>query len=70
MAIRKGNVMLQVSVPKEIVESMDIVCKGISEKLKRKVSKGNLITDIYVQWLEFQGKQIENTLKKEVKEKC
>lgn len=57
--IRKGNVMLQVSVPKEIAESMDKVSKAISKKLKRPYTKGMLVSDIYSQWLAFQNQEIQ-----------
>ena len=66
MAIKKGNVMLQVSVPEEIRDSLQKVSKAISKKLKRPYTKGNLITDIYVQWLEYQNLEIEKA--KEEKE--
>ncbi len=68
MAIRKDNVMLQVSVPKEVVDSMNLVCKSISNKLNRQYTKGNLITDIYVQWLEFQNQEIEEATKEDKKD--
>lgn len=68
MAIRKDNVMLQVSVPKEVVDSMNLVCKSISKKLNRQYTKGNLITDIYVQWIEFQNQQIEEATKEDKKD--
>ncbi|MBO7731109.1 MAG: hypothetical protein J6S67_01100 [Methanobrevibacter sp.] len=68
MAIRKDNVMLQVSVPKEVVDSMNLVCKSISKKLNRQYTKGNLITDIYVQWIEFQNQQIEEAIKEDKKD--
>ena len=58
MAIRKGNKMLQVSVPVEIVESMEKVASTIAKKLKRPYTKGMLITDIYVQWLTYQNEEI------------
>ena len=72
MAIRKNNKMLQVIVPKEIVDSMDQVCKAISKKINRPYTKGNLVTDIYVQWLTFQNEEIEKATKeaKEDKEEC
>lgn len=57
--IRKGNVMLQVSVPKEIAESMDKVSKAISKKLKRPYTKGMLVSDIYAQWLTYQNQEIQ-----------
>lgn len=65
MAIKKGNVMLQVSVSKEVVDSMNLICETLSKKLNRPYTKGNLITDIYVQWIEFQNKQIEEAKKEE-----
>ena len=68
MAIRKDNKMLQISVPKEIVKSMDIVVNAMSKKLGRRITKGMLITDIYVQWLEFQGKQIEKAQREDKKD--
>lgn len=57
--IRKGNVMLQVSVPKEIAESMDKVSKAISKKMKRPYTKGMLVSDIYAQWLAYQNQEIQ-----------
>lgn len=66
--IRKGNKMLQVSVPKEIAESMDEVSKAISKSLKRPYSKGMLIADIYAQWLEFQNNEIQKAAEKIAKE--
>ena len=57
--IRKGNIMLQVSVPKEIVESMNKVVKAISKKLKIHYTKGMLVSDMYVQWLTYQNKEIQ-----------
>ena len=57
--IRKGNVMLQVSVPKEIAESMDKVSKAISKKIKRPYTKGMLVSDIYAQWLAYQNQEIQ-----------
>lgn len=68
MMIRKGNKMLQVSVPVEIVESMDMVSKSISKKLKRPYTKGMLIADIYAQWLEYQGNEISKAESLEEKE--
>lgn len=65
MAIRKGNKMLQVSMPKEVISSMDQVCEAISNKMQRPYTKGMLITDIYIQWLEFQNKEIEEATKEE-----
>lgn len=69
MAISKNNKMLQASVPKEIIESMDQVCEAISKKAKRPYTKGMLITDIYIQWLEYQNKMLEEATKED-KEKC
>lgn len=57
--IRKGNVMLQVSVPKEIAESMDKVSKALSKKMKRPYTKGMLVSDIYAQWLAYQNQEIQ-----------
>ena len=57
--IRKGNIMLQVSVPKEIVESMNEVVKTISKKLKIHYTKGMLVSDMYVQWLTYQNQEIQ-----------
>lgn len=68
MAIRKGNKMLQISVPKEIIDSMQKVCSAISEKLKRPYTKGMLITDIYVEWLEFQNREIEKAQEEDKKD--
>ena len=65
MAISKNKKMLQVALPKEIIDSMDKVCEAVSKNLKRKVTKAMLITDIYVQWLQFQNKQIEKAEKEE-----
>ena len=56
---RKGNVMLQVSVPKEIAESMDKVSKALSKKMKRPYTKGMLVSDIYAQWLAYQNQEIQ-----------
>lgn len=67
MAISKNKKMLQVALPKDIIDSMDKVCEAISKNLKRKITKSMLITDIYVQWLEFQNKQIEEAEKEEKK---
>lgn len=66
--IRKGNKMLQVSVPKEIADSMDEVSKAISKKIKRPYTKGMLVCDIYVQWLQFQNMEIEKVSEKQAKE--
>ena len=66
--IRKGNKMLQVSVPKEIADSMDMVSKAISTKLKRPYTKGMLVTDIYVQWLQFQNEEIQKVSEEKAKE--
>ena len=57
--IRKGNKMLQISVPIEIADSMDKVSKAISKKIQRPYSKGMLVSDIYVQWLTFQNAEIK-----------
>lgn len=57
--IRKGNKMLQISVPQEIADSMDKVSKAISKKIKRPYTKGMLVSDIYVQWLTFQNAEIK-----------
>ena len=57
--IRKGNKMLQISVPKEIADSMDKVSKAISKKIKRPYTKGMLVSDIYTQWLVFQNAEIK-----------
>ena len=57
--IRKGNKMLQISVPKEIADSMDKVSKAISKKIKRPYTKGMLVSDIYAQWLVFQNEEIK-----------
>lgn len=57
--IRKGNKMLQISVPKEIADSMDKVSKAISKKIKRPYTKGMLVSDIYAQWLVFQNAEIK-----------
>ena len=62
--IRKGNIMLQVSVPKEIVESMDKVVKSISKKLKIHYTKGMLVSDIYAQWLTYQNQEIQAATEK------
>ena len=62
--IRKGNVMLQVSVPKEIVESMNEVVKTISKKLKIHYTKGMLVSDMYVQWLTYQNQEIQAATEK------
>lgn len=66
--IRKGNVMLQVSVPKEIAESMDKVSKAISKKLKRSYTKGMLVSDIYAQWLAYQNQEIQAASEDKAKE--
>ena len=66
--IRKGNKMLQVSVPKEVADSMDKVSKAISTKLKRPYTKGMLVTDIYVQWLQFQNEEIQKVSEEKAKE--
>lgn len=66
--IRKGNVMLQVSVPKEIAESMDKVSKAISKKLKRPYTKGMLVSDIYAQWLAYQNQEIQAASEEKAKE--
>lgn len=57
--IRKGNKMLQISVPQEIADSMDKVSKAISKKIKRPYTKGMLVSDIYAQWLAFQNAEIK-----------
>ena len=62
--IRKGNIMLQVSVPKEIVQSMDEVVKTISKKLKIHYTKGMLVSDIYAQWLTYQNQEIQAATEK------
>lgn len=62
--IRKGNIMLQVSVPKEIVESMNKVVKTISKKLKIHYTKGMLVSDMYVQWLTYQNQEIQAATEK------
>ena len=62
--IRKGNIMLQVSVPKEIVESMNKVVKTISKKLKVHYTKGMLVSDMYVQWLTYQNQEIQAATEK------
>ena len=62
--IRKGNIMLQVSVPKEIVESMNKVVKTISKKLKIHYTKGMLVSDIYAQWLTYQNQEIQAATEK------
>ena len=51
--------MLQVSVPKEIAESMDKVSKALSKKMKRPYTKGMLVSDIYAQWLAYQNQEIQ-----------
>ena len=66
--IRKGNIMLQVSVPKEIVESMDKVVKTISKKLKIHYTKGMLVSDIYAQWLTYQNQEIQAATQEKAKE--
>lgn len=66
--IRKGNKMLQVSVPEEIAESMDKVSKAISKKIKRPYTKGMLVADIYVQWLTFQNGEIQKAAEELAKE--
>ena len=66
--IRKGNIMLQVSVPKEIVESMNKVVKTISKKLKIHYTKGMLVSDMYVQWLTYQNQEIQAATKEKAKE--
>ena len=62
--IRKGNIMLQVSVPKEIVESMNKVVKTISKKLKIHYTKGMLVSDIYAQWLTYKNQEIQAATEK------
>lgn len=62
--IRKGNIMLQVSVPKEIAESMNKVAKTISKKLKIHYTKGMLVSDIYAQWLTYQNQEIQAATEK------
>ena len=62
--IRKRNIMLQVSVPKEIVESMNEVVKTISKKLKIHYTKGMLVSDIYAQWLTYQNQEIQAATEK------
>lgn len=66
--IRKGNIMLQVSVPKEIVESMNDVVKTISKKLKIHYTKGMLVSDMYVQWLTYQNQEIQAASEEKAKE--
>ena len=66
--IRKGNIMLQVSVPKEIVESMNKVVKTISKKLKIHYTKGMLVSDMYVQWLTYQNQEIQAATQEKAKE--
>lgn len=56
--------MLQVSVPKEIVESMNEVVKTISKKLKIHYTKGMLVSDIYAQWLTYQNQEIQAATEK------
>ena len=68
--IRKGNVMLQVSVPKEIAESMDKVSKAISKKMKRPYTKGMLVSDIYAQWLAYQNQEIQAASEELAKEEA
>lgn len=65
MAIKKGNVMLQVSVSKKIVEGMNIVCKSISKQLNRPYTKGNLITDMYSEWVMYHIQKVEEAEKEE-----
>lgn len=66
--IRKGNKMLQISVPIEIAESMDKVSKAISKKIKRPYSKGMLVSDIYAQWLAYQNQEIQAANEEKAKE--
>lgn len=66
--IRKGNKMLQISVPEEIAESMDKVSKAISKKIKRPYTKGMLVSDIYAQWLAYQNREIQAASEEKAKE--
>ena len=66
--IRKGNIMLQISVPKEIVESMNKVVKTISKKLKIHYTKGMFVSDMYVQWLTYLNQEIQAASEEKAKE--
>lgn len=50
--IRKGNVLLQVSIPKEVLDAMNVYCGIVNEKLGIHITKGQLITHLYNRFID------------------
>ncbi len=45
--IKKDNKSLQMSLPKEVIESMDKVCETLSQMMGFKITKSMLITYMF-----------------------
>ena len=50
--IKKGNVLLQVSIPKEVLDAMNVYCGIVNEKLGIHITKGQLITHLYNRFID------------------
>ena len=67
--IKKENKMLQVSVPKEIYDSIEQMAEAFSRHLGTKISKGMLITHIYVVWLTKSAEEFKKVKQEQEEEK-
>lgn len=50
--IKKGNVLLQVSIPKEVLDAMNVYCSAVSNKLGIHITKGQLIVHMFNKMLD------------------
>ena len=67
--IKKGNVLLQVSIPKEVLDAMNVYCSAISNKLGIHITKGQLIVHMFNKMLDNDLSQLK-ALDKDKKEDC
>lgn len=64
MAISKNSKMLQISLPKEMHDSMEVMCKVLSKELGQHITKRMLIMHIYEHWCQELAEKV-NKLKEE-----
>ena len=64
MAISKEKKEVRISLPLEVLKSMDMVVNAF-RKRGAKITKSILITKIFCEWLEWQNEEIDMALKEE-----
>lgn len=63
--IKKGNVLLQVSVPKELVEAMNLYCQLVYKKLGIHITKGYLVLHMFNHLLDTELDKLQALENKE-----